>query len=461
MKKQYAFIAIFFLFAFENIDAQVERTRNWYFGENIGMQITGSIVPTLLPNSQIATPGGCASISDTSGQLLFYTNGETIWNGNHNVMINGSGLAGNGNASQSSLIVPDPGNSNQYYVFTIDASCSNVLHYSMVDMSMVGGLGAVTQSNIALDSNMIQKITGMANSTSNGYWVITHNDLGTSFYAYPVTSSGVGVPVISNAGTVTNVGNCTGVLKASPQGNRLAMTYPALNAVELYGFDNATGIVYNAMLIGSTLTDPTYGCEFSPNGNLVYCSTGTTGLTLPTIYQYDITPNNAALIDSSKTQVGFSQDPFMYTSLQLGLDGKIYCAGTNRDFMSFIQQPNIAGFACNYVENPFYLGGHNTQYGLPNFISTYFSGITSVENQTAKQDFNLYPNPVKDFFIVEVNRSVSFNISVFDLVGQLILKEENLKGGKRLNTDSLKSGTYFVRLNAGDIILTKKIVVAK
>ncbi len=462
MKKHYACFVVLVLIAFKPISAQVERTKNWYFGQNVALQLNDTLFPTLLSNSQISTPGGCASISDTSGQLLFYTNGETIWNGNNNVMINGSGLAGNGNASQSSLIVPDPGNSNQYYVFTIDASCSNILHYSIVDMSMVGGLGAVTQSNIALDSNMIQKITGMANSTSNGYWVITHNDLGTSFYAYPVTSSGVGVPVISNTGTVVSAGNCTGVLKASPKGNRLAMTYPALNGFELYGFDNSTGIVYNAMFIGNTLTDATFGCEFSPNGNYIYCNAVTAGITPPTIYQFDATLASAASIDSSKIQVGFSQNPFVYTSMQLGLDGKIYCAGTNRDYISFIQQPDNAGFACNYVENAFYLGGNVTQNGLPNFINTYFSSLTSTKNENSTDYFSLYPNPTKDFLVVEINNSINFTVDIFDLAGkQVTLKEEKFRRGKKFDFNSLKSGIYFLKLHTENMTTTKKIIVVK
>lgn len=462
MKKHYSFILILLFITHNSTLAQIERTKNWFLGENVGMQINDSLFPTLLSGSQITTPGGCASISDSSGQLLFYTNGETIWNRNHTVMINGNGLAGSGNASQSSLIVPDPGNANQYYVFTIDASCSNLLHYSMVDMSLVGGLGAVTQIDVALDSNMIQKITGVANNTSTGYWVITHNDLGTSFYAYPITVAGVGVPVISNTGTITSIGNCTGILKASPKGDKLAMIFPALNGFELYGFDNATGIVYNAMFIGSTLTDPTYGCEFSPNGNYLYCNAATSGITPPTIYQFDITLSSVTQIDSSKMQVGFSQDPFIYTSMQLGLDGKIYCAGTNRSYISFIQQPDNAGFACNYVENAFYLGGNTSQYGLPNFMSTYFSGLTTVKNESTKHDFNLYPNPAKDFFIVEISKPVNFSIEMFDLTEkEIILKEESLRGGKRLDVDFLKSGVYFVRLKTGDLTIIKKLVVVK
>ncbi|MBK6884698.1 MAG: hypothetical protein IPH05_17535 [Flavobacteriales bacterium] len=42
-------------------------------------------------STPLSTDEGCASISDTNGQLLFYSNGETVWDRNNNVMPNGSG----------------------------------------------------------------------------------------------------------------------------------------------------------------------------------------------------------------------------------------------------------------------------------------------------------------------------------------------------------------------------------
>ncbi|WP_282053397.1 hypothetical protein [Maribacter luteus] len=76
----------------------------WYFGENAGLDFNTS-PPTVLTNSAMIAPEGCSSIADTNGDLLFYTNGETIYNRNHQPMVNGIGLNGNVSSSQSVLIV--------------------------------------------------------------------------------------------------------------------------------------------------------------------------------------------------------------------------------------------------------------------------------------------------------------------------------------------------------------------
>src|ERR1044071_4604372 len=83
----------------------------WYFGQNAGLNFLTS-PPSVLTNGSMAVVEGCASVSDAAGNLLFYTDGMTIWNKNHIIMGNGTGLFGAGTPVQSSLILPLPGNSN-------------------------------------------------------------------------------------------------------------------------------------------------------------------------------------------------------------------------------------------------------------------------------------------------------------------------------------------------------------
>ena len=58
---------------------------NWYFGQNAGVTFNSG-VPIALTDSAMQTLEGCATLSDASGQLLFYTDGMTIYNRNHQVM---------------------------------------------------------------------------------------------------------------------------------------------------------------------------------------------------------------------------------------------------------------------------------------------------------------------------------------------------------------------------------------
>jgi len=103
MKKTYLALIISF-FITHSIFSQYE-TSHWFFGYNAGLNFqSGS--PVVEPGGQIQTEEGCSSISDVCGNLLFYTNGVTVYNKNHQVMQNGTGLKGDDSSTQSGIIVP-------------------------------------------------------------------------------------------------------------------------------------------------------------------------------------------------------------------------------------------------------------------------------------------------------------------------------------------------------------------
>ncbi|MBK7109633.1 MAG: hypothetical protein IPH61_11015 [Bacteroidetes bacterium] len=63
---------------------------NWAFGDSCGLNFSSGepvFFETVMESFE-----ACASISDSAGNLLFYTNGEKVWNKNHEVMPNGEGL---------------------------------------------------------------------------------------------------------------------------------------------------------------------------------------------------------------------------------------------------------------------------------------------------------------------------------------------------------------------------------
>lgn len=88
---------------------------------------------------------GRAAISHSAGQLLFYTDGETVYNRFHNVMPNGTAIGGGQSSSQLWLFFRNAGDPSKYYVFTTDDlnQLQNGLNYSIVDMCLDGGNGDV------------------------------------------------------------------------------------------------------------------------------------------------------------------------------------------------------------------------------------------------------------------------------------------------------------------------------
>ena len=82
-------------------NSQINRTNHWYFGGQAGINFTsGTAVADT--NGQLSAYAGISSISDTLGNLLMYTEGQNIWNKNHQIMPNGTGLFGLGTPVQSS-----------------------------------------------------------------------------------------------------------------------------------------------------------------------------------------------------------------------------------------------------------------------------------------------------------------------------------------------------------------------
>jgi len=91
---------------------------------------------------------GVANVSDTAGNLLFYTDGISVWNRNHNLMLNGYGLKGDSSSTHSATISPDRGNAHQFYIFTCpELDTPDSFCYSKVDMTHAGGIGDVTIKN--------------------------------------------------------------------------------------------------------------------------------------------------------------------------------------------------------------------------------------------------------------------------------------------------------------------------
>ena len=266
-------LLFFFLIALTAIKAQ--RANIWYFGENAGLDFNAGSPPTALTDGKLSTREGCASLCDMNGKLMFYTDGISVWNKQHELMQNGTGLNGDPSATQSGIIVPWPGKDNLYYIFTVDAyenGGQKGYNYSVVDMTRGNGLGAVTVKNVNLYSPSTEKITVAKHSNGSSWWLITKEKLSGKFISYLITEAGIDIahPVISDGADDPSWQNAvTGMLHASPDNSKVALASEFHNLVEIFEFDNATGKLSNRV----TIDKPgPYGVEFSPNSRFLYVS---------------------------------------------------------------------------------------------------------------------------------------------------------------------------------------------
>jgi gliding motility-associated-like protein len=344
----------------------------WYFGMGAGVHFeTGG--PVSDPNGELQTFEGCASISSSSGDLLFYTDGLEVYDATHTLMANGSGLLGDPSSSQSAIVVPKPQSSNFYYIFTVDDGAQvNGTHYTLVDMSLNGGLGDVvtTEKNIPLVTPTAEKIASV--QKPNGYWVVTLKISGDTCYAYEVTAAGVNLtPVLSNTGVSLTTANFWGYLKPNIQGDKLAFISQGISEAYVFDFDNSTGMVTGSTAITQSVGGNTgYGVEFSPDGNLLY----TMSYSINDVKHYDLTLATAALISASEVILGSTTSGTGGGALQLGPDGKLYVCRSGKTFLSVINDPNTYGTGAGYQDTALMLNaGATCRLGLPTFIQSFFN----------------------------------------------------------------------------------------
>ena len=351
---------------------------NWYFGWNAGVNF-GNGAPVALYGGALNTDEGCATISDINGNLLFYTDGITIWNRNHNPMPNGSGLNGDPSSTQSAIIVPKSDEPNIFYVFSVDdVGGPNGVQYSIIDMNLDGGLGDITaQKAVPLITPVSEKITAVGHANGSAIWIITKSFGGNTYYSFLLDAAGLNtVPITSNAGAMLlqNDSESRGYMKASSDGSFLATAVHEKGIVEIVRFNTTTGLVSNPISLQPFLSANwydinTYGVEFSPNNKVLYVST------VGGILQFDISNYNQAAILASGIRISpLNSSPPFLGALQMGPDGKIYCTRAYRGYLNAINSPNTLGMGCDYQEQVIQLGPTNIRgtLGLPPFVTSFF-----------------------------------------------------------------------------------------
>ncbi|MBX3164807.1 MAG: hypothetical protein KF900_10020, partial [Bacteroidetes bacterium] len=414
MKKYTHLFFLLCLFCTAQLFSQNEN-KKWYFPYYAALDFMGGGAPTPLNNSAMTQNNyGCSSIADANGNLLFYTNGATVWDASHTVMANGTGLFGFG--TQSSLIVKQPGSSTIYYIFNIRSLNNNNnpgFYYSIVDMSLAAGMGSVTVKNAVIYSgNVMSKLHGTKHANGMDYWIMIHERGSYNFRAYQFGSGGVNLtPVISAVGTYTNNWNNNnyyydGQMKFSANGQKLGTAWydnyyvnsqsPIDTVGEVFDFNKATGIVTNAI----PLSLPSYsngnyyynyggwGAEFSPDGSKFYVSR------LNNYYnnnqqniligQWDMNAGSNQAVQSSSlavysyTYINNNNYYHHFYDMQLAPDDKIYCVSyfnnvgwQNNTHLSVINDPNNTAPLCNFTPTSQLISASPLLNAPNNFTASY------------------------------------------------------------------------------------------
>ncbi|MCC7467215.1 MAG: T9SS type A sorting domain-containing protein [Saprospiraceae bacterium] len=426
--------------------------------KNIGGQLltfTGdslNIQEIMAPN--VNTYEALACISDSFGNLLFYTNNCTIFDKNHQIMEGGEGMNPGqiqtywctvnpfANPNDNSVIIlPQPGTQQVYQVFHWDYEAFNVgqpggsqfaplhLYHTTVDMSENNGLGKVVSMNNLIIDDTLNSCALQAVRHANGrdWWVLAPEFNGNCYYKVLLGPTGVSMHGIQCIGSPWGRYGSGSALFTNDGTKyvRSSIEY----GLNVFDFDRCSGQLSNPKHIpigpqGSFLLN----CmTLSPSGRFAYYHT------LKDIYQYDL---EAADIGASKTLVA-TYDGFVslnqtdFYKSQLAPDGKIYINSFGPVYhMHVIDYPDSPGVACTVRQHAIELPNYHfaAMPNYPNYRLGNASGVcdTILSNTNwepnAPVEVLFYPNPFSTELQVKLTtlEYVSPVFVLYDLYGRVV-----------------------------------------
>jgi hypothetical protein len=390
MKKKY-FSTFILLFAFSILFAQMH-DNVWLFGSAGGDQSSyDSTGVTLLDFSNGNKPevfekepytvnfyGTNTSMCDSSGNLLFYTNGEHVYSHNHKVMSNGNKIAAiiNGlgyRLPQAAISLPFPQNEGKYVLITIEDDPNDTFGWKLfnhvIDMEKDNGLGQVIAKRQLLvqDSLSWGKISATKHANGRDWWFIVPRDFSNVYYIGLLTPDGIRIDTFENDEIVFDG---LGQSAFSPDGTHFirvddkSLVTP--NQISLFDFDRCTGKLSNYQ--SHFINEPNafgLGCAFSKDSKLLYINNTITS------YQYylsemDVFTSELTVAEWDGTLFKNTFPVNFYLS-QLAPDGRIYINSTGSSVsMHVINFPGRSGNDCQFIQN-----GLQTptqiRYEMPNF----------------------------------------------------------------------------------------------
>ncbi len=470
----------------------------WVFGyQNAGSIIDFNQIPVFYEEASIVLNLYVSStnIADSSGELVFYTNGCAIANANHEVIENGEGLNpgtihdnyceyGYPGGMQSSLILPLPASGHLYYLFhkhivaTSSYIGTDILYYSVIDMSLNDGRGAVIEKNQPLIQDLLtsNQLTSVRHSNGVDWWIVTGGDQTNGYFRVLFSNQGPSLSEAQFIGQASSYdGSRGGQAVFSPDGT-MYVRYSAADGLFIFDFDRQEGLLSNFRHI--PIGDPVIsgGVAISPSSRFLYVSS-----TLR-VYQYDLWASDIAATKDTVAEYDGFQSPFPTTffNAQLAPDCKIYLNSQNGvDRLHVIHQPDEPGDNCLFEQHAIELP-HPHSISLPNFPNYRLGPLIPGEKppppcelivdtqspQPAAEGIKawVFPNPATDYLKVVFERPHPKNglAILYNSLGQIVSTYDlsPMEREHRLELISVAPGLYFVVLYIDHIpVFNSKIVV--
>ena len=443
-----------------------------------------------------------SNISDSAGNILFFTNGCWIANALEDTMLNGADLNPDPYVTQwcappsslpypqANIILPWPNDTTKYVLFHHGGSQADpnsqplISYYSIIDMTLDSGLGGVIQGqkNVVLISDSLNVgFTACKHANGRDWWVIILKGNSNLIYTVLLTSQGVQQPFTQSLG-VPNVDRGTLQPVFSPDGLKFAYRYATsgmgnvINQVRVFNFDRCNGTFTSAQIVSWTSNYPSPGCSFSSNSKYLY-----TVSDFDTIYQINTDTSNmqasmqvVAVNDGYFSPVPPLQSSFWTT--YLAANGKIIISsGGGTVDLHYINYPDNAGVACDVQQHalpmPCFVVRCNVNH--PNYYLGRMQGSpcdtlqwTGIDEQQHDFRFRIYPNPVTSNSLhigYLLPQNIGGTFQIYDVTGKLLYNYHlpQWSNEQNLSIPKLGNGIYQCIIRSENSIATKKLVVIK
>ena len=479
---------------------------NWITGDpagNLCFTFTDTSVGVQVQDRHIAMFTSQTTISDSNGSLIFFTNGEKIFNIQSNIMPNGDSI--NFGAAVTDYYGEGYDAVEEVNALPTDTSgVWNLIHYyvaytdtapflypwqireSKVDMRLDSGYGGVVFKNkILVQDTLGSYITSCQHANGRDWWVLASKSSSNCFYTLLVQPDTVIQYPIQCLGN-NYVSQDAGQAAFSPDGSKFAWE-GSYGGINIYDFDRCSGILSNPVHLPyywSHAHEIQYGLAFSSNSRFLYVAQTTY------IFQFDLQDTD---ILGSVDTVGYyvpppdtNSFPGSYFILQLAPDGKIYVnAGNTIKWMHVINEPDKKGDSCNFVNYGLTLPAENG-IGIPSYPGNYRLGPlhgspcdTIYKTDTTGRDttgvgiralrektLKIYPNPATDYAIIDYgftdwSMGTTVSMEIINAIGQIIYTQPlpAYSGFQKLDISKFASGLYNVAIKRkGATVATAKLV---
>jgi hypothetical protein len=396
MKKLLLFLLLTFLI---NNHLRAQFGNVWLFERGLKMNFNNDTMIFTPPWFSGVVLEANAVICDSSGTLLYYSNGYAVKDTNLIELPNGDSLGGSQQSHQGALFIPHPGNPDLIYLFTVDCQLPfqtagmGGLTYAIIDKTLNAGAGDVISKRNLMLAPVKEKLTATRHCNGVDWWIVTHEWNSDAFYSWKLTPNGLDtIPVISHVGVVHQDTVDTilspasrGDLKISPNGKLIVAQMLRGYYFELLNYNNETGQVFDKIYSQYFPPDSSgpikapFSCTFSKTSKTLYMTWSYT----VELVRYDLSVLDSTAIENSI--YSFFEDSIAFNgngAVQLGPDGRIYFTTLNSltggpGYLDKIVYPDLPYPDCNisYMEtylNPtgFAIAGISH---MPNFPDCIFA----------------------------------------------------------------------------------------